>query len=69
MTHRVNKCSGQGLRFDIFNSENKRICITHTEENAKTIIRALDADERKQKAISKGFGKSPLREVALPVEE
>lgn len=62
MTHRYIRQSGQGLRFDIFDSENNRICIAHKEEYAKKVICALDAYDRKQKAINRGFGKSPLRE-------
>ena len=62
MTYRYIKQSGQGLRFDITDSQNNRICIAHDEEFAKIVVRALDADERKQKAIKRGFGKSTLRE-------
>ena len=62
MTHRYIKQSGQWLRFDVFDSENKRVCIAHEESTAKKIVMALDADDRKQSAINRGFGKSPLRE-------
>jgi len=62
MTHRYVTQSGQGIRFDILDSANSRICIAHDEETAKKIVRALDADDRKQSAINRGFGKSPLRE-------
>lgn len=62
MAHRYIKQSGQGLRFDIFDSANNRICIAHEEGLAKKVVRALDADERKQSAINRGFGKTTLRE-------
>ena len=62
MTYRYIKQSCQGLRFDIMDPQNNRICIAHEEDAAKKIVRALDADDRKQKAINRGFGKSPLRE-------
>jgi len=62
MTYRYITQSGQGLRFDIMDAQNNRICVAHAEYVAKIIVRALDADERKQKAINRGFGKSPLRE-------
>jgi len=62
MAYRYITQSGQGLRFDILDSENNRICIAHEEDAAKKIVRALDADERKQSAINRGFGKSTLRE-------
>jgi len=62
MAHRYVTQSGQGLRFDILDSEGQRVCIAHDEEIAKKIVRALDADDRKQSAIKRGFGKSPLRE-------
>lgn len=61
MSNRYIKHSGQGLRFEIYDYENNRVCIAHDEQHAKRIVRALDADDRKQSAINRGFGKSPLR--------
>lgn len=41
MTHRYIKQSGQGLRFDILDSKDNRVCIAHEEECAKKVVRAL----------------------------
>lgn len=37
--------SGQGLRWDVF-SETRRICITHSEADAKLIVAALNAQSK-----------------------
>lgn len=59
--YRYQRVSGQGLRFDIFDSSH-RICIAHTEEDAKLIVKALDAEKRKQDVIKAGMGRKALRD-------
>ncbi len=53
--------SGQGLRFDVLDPLLDRVCIAHKESDAKLIVRALNAEARKQVALNMGFGKKVLR--------
>lgn len=56
MKYRVMECSGQGLRYDIITPGGERICIAHSERDANTIARALNAAEKKIMEIDGGDG-------------
>lgn len=61
--HRYIEQSGQGHRFDVMTPDNRRICIAHSESDAKLIVKALDAEARKTAVIKAGMGRKVLRDA------